>query len=218
MNPPIAIIGFGGHGRVVAAALQAAGHAIVAATDLEPARFAKQRLDFAVISDEALTQRYSPEQVRLVCGIGTIWPCGADSHRMRAIAKFKMQGYEFAGLQHPFGWVAPDVRLADTCQIHAGAVLQPGTVVGDFAIINTRASVDHDCCIAERCHIGPGVTLSGNVEVGAGSHLGTGCTVIQGIKLGRQCFVAAGAIVVSDVADGQFVRGIPARQFVPSRR
>lgn len=215
MNAPIALIGFGGHGRVVAAALQAAGHSIIAATDLEPARFAEQSIDFEVISDAALTQRYSPEQVRLVCGMGSILPCKPDDPRARCIERFKSLGYHFMGLQHPFCWIAPDARLADTCQIHAGAVLQPGTIVGDFAIINTRASVDHDCRIGKLCHIGPGVTLSGNVEIGAGSHLGTGCTVIQGIKLGSQCFVAAGATVVRDVADGQFVRGTPARPFVP---
>lgn len=216
MITPIAIIGFGGHGRVVAAALQAAGHSIVAATDLEPDRYAQQPLDFEVISDDSLKQRYSPEQVQLVCGIGSIWPCALDDPRVRSIETFKMMGYRFVGLRHPFCWIAPDARLAETCQIHAGAVVQPGTVVGDFAIINTRASVDHDCRVGERCHIGPGATLSGNVDIGAGCHLGPGCTVIQGIKLGKQCFVAAGATVVRDVADGQFVRGTPARPFVPT--
>ncbi len=215
MNKPIAIIGFGGHGRVVAAALQAAGQSILVATDLQPSRFAPQRLGFEVISDEALLQRYSPEQIELVCGIGSIWPCKSDGPRARSIEKFVTLGYRFTGLRHPFGWIAPDAQLADTCQIHAGAVLQPGAIVGAFAIINTRAAVDHDCFIGERCHIGPGATLSGNVEIGAGSHVGTGCTVIQGIKLGEQCFVAAGATVVADVADGQFVRGTPARPFIP---
>lgn len=215
MNSPIAIIGLGGHGRVVAAALQAAGQSIIAATDLQPARFAQQSLGFEVISDEALLQRYSPEQIKVVCGIGSIWPCKLDGPRARAIEKFASLGYHFVGLRHPFCWIAPSAQLADTCQIHAGVVIQPGAIVGDFAIINTRAAVDHDCCIGERCHIGPGATLSGNVEIGAGSHLGTGCTVIQGIKLGEQCFVAAGATVVADVADGQFVRGTPAHPFVP---
>ncbi len=215
MSPPIAIIGFGGHGRVVAAALQAAGRSIVAATDLDPIRFAQQCFSFEIITDAELLQRYSPEQVRLVGGVGSIWPFRPDCPRARSIEKFQPLGYQFAGLRHPFSWIAPDSQLAETCQIHAGAVLQPGAVVGDFTIINTRVSVDHDCRIAPQCHIGPGVTLSGNVEVGYGSHLGTGCTVVQGVKIGKRCFVAAGATVVHDVADEQFVCGTPARPFKP---
>ncbi len=93
-------------------------------------------------------------------------------------------------------------ELAETCQIHAGTIVQPGAVIGSFSIINSRASIDHDCYLEAMCHIGPGVTLSGNVKIGAGSHLGTGSTVVQGVTLGKHCFVAAGATVVRDVAVG----------------
>ncbi len=218
MNTPIAIIGFGGHGRVLATALQAAGHSVIAATDLEPSRSAQQPHDFVVISDAALIQRYSPEQVRLVCGIGSIWPSRSDGPRAKTIEKFSTLGYRFVGLRHPFCWVAPDANLSDTSQIHAGVVVQTGAIVGDFTIVNTRASIDHDCSIAAHCHIGPGVTLSGNVVVSEGTHLGTGCNVIQGIRIGKGCFVGAGATVVRDVADGLYVRGTPACPFSPRRR
>ena len=206
-----------GHGAhiasVVAAALRAAGQTLLAATDLAPTRLLAEQNELEVITDSALLERYPPEAVRLVSGIGSIWPTDASSPRARSIEKFTGLGYQFTGLRHPFTWIAPTAVLAQSCQIHAGAIVQPGAMVGDFSIINTRASIDHDCCIEDLCHIGPGVTLSGNVKVGSGSHLGTGCTVVQGVRLGKQCFVAAGATVVRDVAPGQFVRGTPAVPF-----
>ena len=70
-----------------------------------------------------------------------------------------------------------------------------------------------DCTIGDHVHIAPGVTLSGDVSVGACSHLGTGATVIQGVSIGSGCLVAAGAVVTKDIADGEKVRGVPARKF-----
>ena len=46
--------------------------------------------------------------------------------------------------------------------------------IGANSIVNTRASVDHDCRIGETVHIAPGVTLSGAVTIGDGTHIGTG--------------------------------------------
>jgi len=218
MSLPVIVIGFGGHGQVVAAALQAAGQTVQAATDLDPARLVSKHSNLEIITDEELLKRYPPERVRLVSGIGSIWPTSASSARVLSIEKFKALGYRFTGVRHPFTWIAPSADLAGTSQIHAGAVVQPGAVVGSFSIINSRASVDHDCYLESMCHIGPGVTLSGNVKVGAGSHLGTGSTVVQGVTLGKHCFVAAGATVVRDVADGEYVRGVPAVAFDPRPR
>jgi UDP-perosamine 4-acetyltransferase len=95
----------------------------------------------------------------------------------------------------------------------AGAVIQSGSRIGINSIINTRASVDHDCVIGNHVHISPGVTLSGGVEIGTCSHIGTGSTVIQGIVIGNSCLAAAGAVVTKDVIAGVKVRGVPAREF-----
>lgn len=218
MSLPVIVIGFGGHGQVVAAALRAAGENVLAATDLDPTRILSQSCNLEIITDEELLKRYAPEEVRLISGIGSIWPTEPSSARVLSIEKFKALGYQFTGVRHPFTWIAPSAEIADTSQIHAGAVVQPGAVIGSFSIINSRASIDHDCCLEALCHIGPGVTLSGNVKVGAGSHLGTGSTVVQGVTLGKHCFVAAGATVVRDVAAGEYVRGVPAVAFDPSHR
>ena len=60
----------------------------------------------------------------------------------------------------------------------AGAVLQPGVLVGRNTVINTSASIAHDCRVGQHCHIAPGVTLSGGVEVGDNVLIGAGATVI----------------------------------------
>ncbi len=213
MDRPVIIVGYGGHGRVVAAALIAAGRQVIAAVDPCYVADAQRKLAMRVIDDADLLNQYSPDDVDLALGIGTVGPCDAESRRRLVAENYRAAGYRFTVVRHPFCWLAPDVHLSDGVEIHAGAVVQPGVNLGAFTIVNTRASVDHDCQIGEFCHLAPGSLLSGNVRVGDGTHLGTGSKVIQGVEIGRGCRVAAGATVVRNVADGVAVKGLPAKPF-----
>ncbi len=215
MKLPISIIGFGGHGRVVAAALSASNHRIVAVTDFRPDLVTHAPKNALVLTDELLLQRFGPEEIVLVLGIGTVKPTYEDGLTRQVVKSFQKLGYRFVGLRHPTAWVAEDAIVSATAQIHAGVIVQPNSSVGDFSILNTRSSVDHDCQIGSYCHLGPGSTLSGNVMVGSGSHLGTGCNVIQGVRIGESCLVAAGATVVRDIPNYESVKGVPAKSFRP---
>ncbi|MEZ6061786.1 MAG: NeuD/PglB/VioB family sugar acetyltransferase [Planctomycetaceae bacterium] len=213
---PVVVVGFGGHGRVVADALRTSGRTIAAATDLHPDPTLSGKLGVDIITDDEMCERFDASSVELALGIGSIWPGTEDSTRCRVARTLTGLGYRFTGFRHPAAWVSAMAAIDTTAQIHAGAVVQTGATIGEHVIVNTRASVDHDCRVEAFAHIGPAVTLSGDVCVGRGSHLGTGSCVIQGVTLGPACFVAAGATVVSDVPAGQYVRGTPARAFQPS--
>jgi acetyltransferase-like isoleucine patch superfamily enzyme len=89
--------------------------------------------------------------------------------------------------------------------------------IGRGCIINTAASVDHDCIIGDFAHVCPGARLAGDVHVGARTMIGTNATIIPGIRIGADVVIGAGAVVIRNVADGRTVAGNPAR-VVESRR
>ena len=103
------------------------------------------------------------------------------------------------------------IYLSDGTVVMQGAVVQSCARIGNHCIINTAASVDHDCVIEDYVHISPNATLCGGVTVGEGSQVGAGAVVIPGIKIGRWSLVAAGAVVMKDVPDNVLVLGNPAR-------
>lgn len=119
----------------------------------------------------------------------------------------------FPSVVHPRANVSK--RLASP--IGEGTVIMPGATInscasiGRHCIINTNASVDHDCVLEDFVHISPGVSLAGNVSVGEGTHIGIGASVIQGIKIGSHCTIGAGAVIIRDVPDGAKVVGNPGR-------
>lgn len=114
-------------------------------------------------------------------------------------------------LVHPFSWIAPSVSLADGCLIVGGVVINTGVRIGLCGIINTGASLDHDCILGDFVHISPGARLAGDVQIGDRSWIGIGAVIREGTKIGADVTVGAGAVVISDLPDGTTVVGNPAR-------
>jgi sugar O-acyltransferase (sialic acid O-acetyltransferase NeuD family) len=112
---------------------------------------------------------------------------------------------------HPRAFVACTACLGAGSQVLAGATVSVEVVTGEACIVNTAASVDHECSLGVGVHIGPGATLAGCVEVGDFSFVGTGAVVLPGVRIGRDVVVGAGALVTKDVRDGVIVVGAPAR-------
>ena len=131
--------------------------------------------------------------------------------RKKVFLFFKQLGYSFVNLVHPTSYVAKNVTLGEGCQILAGGIVQTGSVLGDNVVVNTRASIDHDCMIGNHSHIAPGVTLSGGVSIGEACHIGAGATIVQGIQIQENCLVAAGAVVISNLIKNNRVAGVPAK-------
>ncbi len=85
------------------------------------------------------------------------------------------------------------------------------TKIGKHCIINTAASIDHECVLEDFVHISPNATLSGGVYVGEGTHIGSGAVIVPNIKIGKWATIGAGAVIIRDVPDYATVVGNPGR-------
>jgi sugar O-acyltransferase (sialic acid O-acetyltransferase NeuD family) len=112
---------------------------------------------------------------------------------------------------HPTAYVARNVAIGEGSQILAHAAVCVDSIIGSECIINTAASVDHECRIGDGAHVAPGATLAGLVTIGSCALVGTGATVLPRITIGKGAIVGAGAVVTKDVPDGAIVTGNPAR-------
>jgi UDP-perosamine 4-acetyltransferase len=208
MTKPVVILGGGGHARVVIDALRCAGHVIAGVID--PKAEVAKSLPAGITWLGADLSKARAAEVQLAIGVGSL-EANAGGPRIRLFGEAKAAGFEIVSFRHPSAIVAGDVELGEGSQVMAGAILQPRVRIGINSIVNTGASIDHDCWIADHVHIAPRVVLSGTVEVGTGCHLGTGAIVIQNVRIGDWSMVAAGAIVTRDVPPGARVAPGPQR-------
>lgn len=111
------------------------------------------------------------------------WICAFGDNRARKDEVEKHPDYKWSiATYNRFLW-KEGVEIGDGTVIMDGAIVQPGARIGKHVIINTGATVDHDCIIGDYAHIAPGAHLCGHVEVGEGALVGVGVGVAPMCKI-----------------------------------
>jgi sugar O-acyltransferase (sialic acid O-acetyltransferase NeuD family) len=207
MNEPrVFLVGAGGHGSVLADALRISGVRIAGIVDPAYAP-GSALLGTEVLGDDGWLDAQRGSSAMLVNGFGAQ---PGQQIRERLYAQRRQQGFTFLAVRHPSAVVGDKVSLWEGSQVMAGTVLQCRAVIGENVVVNTRASVDHDCVVGDHAFIGPGAILCGGVQVSDGAFIGAGATLLTGVRIGARAVVGAGSVVVRDVLAGEWVIGNPA--------
>jgi acetyltransferase EpsM len=139
-----------------------------------------------------------------------------DCRRLEAAIEAEKHGFHFVSAVYPHSIVAGDVELGEGSLVAAGAVINPAARLGRHVIINTSASVDHECVVADGAHICPGAHLAARVSVGRCAWVGIGAVVKERVRIGDGAVVGAGAVVLRDIPGGMVAYGVPARPVHPA--
>jgi sugar O-acyltransferase (sialic acid O-acetyltransferase NeuD family) len=139
---------------------------------------------------------------------------GNNKIRVELAQQLTKSGATFINAIHPRSIIARSCQLGTGNMICAGAIVNPGTVIGNQVIINTGATVDHHNEIADAVHIAPGVHLGGDVKVNLGAFVGIGAIVMPQKEIGAWATVGAGAMVHRSVEAHTAVIGVPARPLI----
>jgi sugar O-acyltransferase (sialic acid O-acetyltransferase NeuD family) len=203
MSGRLAILGAGGHGRVVADCAERLGWSRISFFDDNPN--AEKPGPWNLVGTGADLRASVADFDAFIVGIGI------NRIRLQRQQALVAAGGQVTTLIHPAATVSRHTVIGAGSVVFAGAVVNVGAVVGQACILNTGCGIDHDDYLADGVHVSPGAHLGGGVSVGEASWIGLGASVREGVSIGRDVRVGAGAVVVRHIADGLTVVGNPAR-------
>jgi sugar O-acyltransferase (sialic acid O-acetyltransferase NeuD family) len=209
-NGLCAILGGGGHARVLIDCLQLSGcPRRLMILDPDSTRWGQQLYGVPIVGDDDKLEQLGAEW--FVVAFGSV---GDNRPRQQLFDRCCALGLEPLTVLHPQAVVSRWATLERGAQVLPGSVINAGSRIGANAIVNSGAVIEHDCVLGDHAHVATGARLGGGVRVGWGAHVGIGATVRQGICVGDRAIVGAGAVVVKDVSSGTTVVGVPARPVI----
>lgn len=198
----LAIIGASGHGKVIADIAAKNGYKkIVFLDDDESIR---ECGGYPVVGRSADIRNIN---ANVIVGIG-------NSHTRKRIQE-SLNDEDLVTLIHPDAVIADSASIGVGSVIMAGVVVNPDVLIGRGCIINTCASLDHDCRIGDFVHVAVGSHLCGSVTVGEGTWIGAGVTVSNNINICQDVMLGAGGVVVKNILEPGTYVGVPARAVKP---
>ena len=102
---------------------------------------------------------------------------------------------------HPSAVISPRSRIDAGSVVMQGSIVQADARVGKHCIVNSGASIDHECVLEDYVHLSPHVTLCGNVSIGEGAWIGAGSVVLPGVTVGKWSVIGAGSVVSKSIPE-----------------
>lgn len=186
----LALIGAGGHGKVVRDAAQLMG------------------IEHIIVIDESRGMNVEADAPRATHFHIAI---GDNETRMLRFDALRATGLKPLTVIHPSALIASSVTLGEGCFVGARVVISPDASVGENVIVNTGAIVEHDTVVGSHAFVAPGSVMCGGTWLGEGSLLGTSATMAPMKKVGAWSIIGAGSTVVKSIGDNAVAVGSPAR-------
>ncbi|MEM6843241.1 MAG: acetyltransferase [Bacteroidota bacterium] len=203
------LLGGGGHARSVIDVVESGNNYRIQGIIDSKERVGDVVLNYPIIgSDDNIAKWIQPERDFLI----TVGQISSAEVRIRLDKHLSEANGRLATLISPSAKVSSYASVAEGSAVMHFAMVNAGAKVGRNAIINTRATVEHDVSVSDFSHISTGAILNGGVKVGKEVFVGSHATVQQGIVIADRVVVGAHSYVHRDITEAGVYVGVPARR------
>ena len=186
----LAIFGYGGHAREVAAQINKSVQFFV---------------DDEFVKDFLLPiSQFDPSVYEIIIAV-------AEPKERRNIVERLPTETRFFTFIHPTALLMrKDIEIGEGSFIGANSILTTNIKIGKHAILNRGNQIGHDTIIGDFFSAMPGSIVSGNVLIGDRCYIGTNSSIKEKIRICDDVIVGSnGAVVKNIITPGIYV-GVPA--------
>ena len=188
----IALFGYGGHAREVAAQIN------------QPVTFFVD--DEYVEGNTMPISTFDPEQYVMMIAV-------ADCKQKKKILDKLPKKTKFFTFIHPTALIMEkNIEIGEGSFIGANSILTTNIKLGKHSIINRGNQIGHDCEIGDYFSMMPGAVISGNVEIGECCWISTNSSIREKTKIVSNVLIGMGAVVVKDILEEGTYVGVPAKK------
>ncbi len=201
-NREVVLVGYSGHGFVVADAAIKSNINLKYFTDKK--QITKNPFDLSYLGFEEDLDFYSlKKRYDYILGIGD------NLIRRKAADLLISKGEDLLNVIHPSASISPKFQFGIGNFISKNVSINALAKIGDICILNTGCIIEHECIIGNGVHIAPGAVLAGNVKIGDNTFVGANSVIKQGVKIGANVIIGAGSVILKDTGDNVMIVGNP---------
>lgn len=205
LDKNVILIGYSGHGYVVADVAMENGFKLVGYTDKKKLKHNPYKINYLGYEKKSDFFSNHNKEIEYILGIG-------DNHTREKIYNLiRQNNKEILTLISSSSIISNSVKMGKGVFINKNVIVNALVTIGNNVILNTGCIIEHECKIGDSSHIAPGAVIAGGVSVGERSLVGANAFIKQGVNIGRDVIIGAGTVVLQNIPDRKKVIGNPSR-------
>lgn len=188
----LALFGYGGHAREVAAQIN------------KPITFfVDDEYSFGKVLP---ISTFNPEEYEIMIAVADC------EERSKIVKKLPKNTKYFTFIHETCLILDENIQIGEGSFIGANCILTTNIKIGSHSILNRGNQIGHDCVIGDYFSAMPGAILSGNVTTGSKVYIGTNSTIIEKITITDDVKIGANGVVVRNINEVGTYVGVPVKK------
>tara|TARA_Y100001958_G_scaffold149040_1_gene131328 strand:+ start:617 stop:1273 length:657 start_codon:yes stop_codon:yes gene_type:complete len=206
----VLIVGSSGHSKVIIDIFEKMSNVSILGLIDANRPVGSETLGYKILgSDDIINELFLKDQnIKIFVAIGD------NFTRYKVVKKIKslIPDIEFISAIHPNSIIGKNVKIGKGVAIMAGVIVNSDSIISDFCILNTNASLDHDNVMEKYSSLAPNSVTGGDVKIGEFSSISISATIKHGISIGEHSIIGAGSVLLNNCPNNMIFYGIPARE------